>query len=179
VRLDRDLGVASGEALAPVPVGGRSAAIQQPSPRQQQRPGTHRAHPPGARRDLAHPPHCLRTRAILLDRTATGDQQRVDLSAHVAEAPVSAHAQSAIRYERGAPRAADDLDAIDGSAIRIGRGQLRRAGEDLERSDQIEHFRPRRGDDQHTARAPGAHQARPRALFAPLSRPHHYISGRR
>ena len=100
VGLDLDRGIAAAQRGAGRPVRGRAAAVEQPGPGEQKRPGAHRSDPPRAPRRQPQP----RDQALVLGGGShtppAGHQQRVDRT----PAGLGRHVRRELEPARGAER---------------------------------------------------------------------------
>lgn len=99
------------------------------------------------------PPNDVRIYFVILDCLAACNEQSVDLPAGFAISFVRGDRHSAIRRDRPMRGSAYYFDGINRSGVRmLSRENFRGAGKDLQRPNQIEHFRPGRGDKRDSSR---------------------------
>ena len=127
------------------------AAIEQTGSSKQHRTSANRADSPDSSGNLFQPANDVRVYFILLDSAATGDEQGVDFAAHFSKSFMRGDPNTAVCHERSLGRGADDFDGINWTCAGVCPAiHVRRAGEDLKWSDEVEDLRSRSGDENDT-----------------------------
>ena len=142
------------ENVTPVPMSCGPAAIEQSGSSEEHCAGANRTDSPDSWRDLSHPAHDVTAYLILLNGIATGDEQGVDLSAHLSKSFMRGDSQPTVRDKRSVGRGGNNFDGIDWRRSGIlPTEHFRSASKDLKRPDQIEDLGPWRGYEHDPARS--------------------------
>src|SRR5947208_1086034 len=143
----------SSEKCAPVPMSCRLAAVEQAGSSKEHCAGTDRADSPNPSSHLSDPSHCFNAYLIVLNGTATGYEQSIDLPAHSSKRVMRCDSQSTVGHYRVLTRGGYDFDGIDRRRPGILPAEhFCGTNKDLKWSDQIQNLGARPGNEQHPSR---------------------------
>src|ERR1043165_7299134 len=97
IRIDLCAWGTSDQSFAPAPMGGGAASIEETGATVKHGSGANGANAPAAGGDFSQPAHRFRVYFILFDCVAAGNEQGVDLSAHITTCFVRGKTQTAVR----------------------------------------------------------------------------------
>jgi hypothetical protein len=126
------------------------AAVEQSGPSQEHCPRADRADPSNASSHLSNPPHYFNPHLIVLNCTATGYEQGVDLSADPPKRVMRGDLQSTVRNNGRAGRSGYYFNGIDWKRPGVLFAEhLRGTSKNLKWSDQIQDLGPGPSNEQH------------------------------